>query len=145
MGLLGGESYRCSSYSTVHGEYLGSKVLQRVAFLVGASAATPHHIHGCGGGWPPQAALDSVYFTRFYLHSAEFESGAESCAKTLKEANNWKMTSNKSLNYSQWVHYSSPALELSPPSVSPFPKVDLGFEQGGTPVSPAPIRGGWCC
>ena len=82
--------------------------------LWGAPAATPHHIHGCGG-WP-------VYFTRFYLHSAEFESAAESCAKTLQEANHWKMTSNKSLNYSQWAHYSSPALELSPPPLSPFPQ-----------------------
>ena len=88
---------------------------------------------------PHWTACTSHGSIMFYLHSAEFESGAESCAKTLKEANNWKMTLNKSLNYSQWVHYSSPALELSPPSVSPFrlsPRLILASSREGPQFHP---------
>ena len=55
-------------------------------------------------------------------------SESESCTASLAKAYTWKMTLKKSLNYSHWVHYSSPALELSP---SIFPRVDLCCERRG--------------
>ena len=54
-------------------------------------------------------------------------SDANSCAKTLGTAYDWKMNVTKSINFSHWVSYSSPALAPLPEI---FPEVDLGYERG---------------
>ena len=56
-------------------------------------------------------------------------SDANSCTETLGRAYDWKMNLTKSMNFSHWVSYSSPALAPLPRSI--FPKVDLGHEQRG--------------
>ena len=55
-------------------------------------------------------------------------SDANSCAETLGRAYDWKMNLTKSINFSHWVSYSSPALAPLPEI---FPKVDLGHELRG--------------
>eukprot|EP00435_Cladocopium_sp_Y103_P030101 s3252_g7.t1 len=51
----------------------------------------------------------------------------QSCAETLAKAYQWKMVLKKSMNYSHWVLFSSPTLEV--PKI--VPKVDLCCEQHG--------------
>ena len=54
-------------------------------------------------------------------------SDANSCTETLGRAFDWKMNVTKSINFSHWVSYSSPALAPLPEI---FPEVDLGYERG---------------
>jgi hypothetical protein len=54
-------------------------------------------------------------------------SDANSCTETLGTAFDWKMNVTKSINFSHWVSYSSPALAPLPEI---FPEVDLGYERG---------------
>ena len=63
-------------------------------------------------------------FTELLLYP---NSDANSCAKTLGTAYDWKMNVTKSINFSHWVSYSSPALAPLPEI---FPEVDLGYERG---------------
>ena len=54
-------------------------------------------------------------------------SDAESCTETWGTAYDWKMNVTKSINFSHWVSYSSPALAPLPEI---FPEVDLGYKRG---------------
>ena len=67
-------------------------------------------------------------FPFFRISLTHPASELESCTASLAKAYSWKMSLNKSMNYSHWVRYSSPALELSP---SIFPEIDLCCERRG--------------
>jgi len=51
----------------------------------------------------------------------------QACADALAQAYQWTMTLKRSMNYSHWVLFSAPSLEV--PRI--FPKVDLCCEQRG--------------
>ena len=51
----------------------------------------------------------------------------QSCADTLEEAYRWRMTLERSMNYSHWILFSAPLLEV--PEI--FPSEDLCCEQRG--------------
>lgn len=63
-------------------------------------------------------------FTMIYWEEEAFSS----CTKTLAKSYQWQMKRSKSIGFSHWIRYSSPAVEQK---ASIFPKIDLCFNVSG--------------